>query len=338
MNHSYIFLLPILLIWACKPQAPGPIQPRAGIPRLEIGPDHSIFFQDDSCREYALRNCNIACPEEWDDDLVYMVRFNPMDAREILYAYSPYPSAGFNLFRLNLETGETNMVVEYIHQVADWSIKDWIVLDRHPLGIWKVKSNGDSLQLLIKSENSSEQYRHPMWDSSGTRILVGQEGHNAKILDEQGNIIDSLPMPNFPTPGVSANFRYISLVRDSVFGYKDFHTNIFYPLRTALRHPSWTAWSPDNKKLVLMGMPMDGLPWRIFVFDIETGTERTLYAHDCWNYYYKFPVISSDGQWLVMQKWTVELKPGTAITRFRDVQAAFMHLETGEEYVAEFNP
>ncbi|MEM7372429.1 MAG: hypothetical protein AAF587_27665 [Bacteroidota bacterium] len=55
-------------------------------------------------------------------------------------------------------------------------------------------------------------------------------------------------------------------------------------------------------------------------------------------FYLKLNFLSSFSLQLQMQKWTVELKPGTAITRFRDVQAAFMHLETGEEYVAEFKP
>ena len=63
---------------------------------------------------------------------------------------------------------------------TDWGKKNWILL-KGTSGIWKIKSNGDSLTLL-----SSKYSRPPAkWNISGTKYAYS-DGKNIYIADENG--------------------------------------------------------------------------------------------------------------------------------------------------------
>jgi hypothetical protein len=339
MKRILFLLLPCLLLWgACHHQVdPLPEPDHVGVHQLNIGPDSPLFYQDDSCRAYPLQNCNLPCPEEWDDDLVYDIRFNPKDAREMVYAFRDFPGITYRLYKLNVKTREQSFLVDEVVGLGGWSVKDWVVFDRHHLGLWKIKSNGDSLQALSVPSGVDDLFLSPGWNQSGTQILVDHPQNNMKILNEAGEMLDSLPCRGKPYV-VSPNWKYRSQNQDDFFGYQDLATGVFYPLRTAIYGFKGAAWGGDNRTLVALGIEEQTRQFAVYVFDVETKSERILYRPACWNYSYHFPQISPDGQWLVLKKLQTDLKPGTEVTRLRDRRMAFIYLDTGEEYVAEFHP
>src|ERR1700752_1826249 len=82
-------------------------------------------------------------------DTVYNTpRFNPSNPNEIVYVQGITRTNKTYLVKRNLITGRETQIISDVWQRPDWSVKDWIVFNHADNQVWKIKSNGDSLQQL----------------------------------------------------------------------------------------------------------------------------------------------------------------------------------------------
>ncbi|HEX7413429.1 MAG TPA: hypothetical protein VF411_05230, partial [Bacteroidia bacterium] len=123
--------------------------------------------------------------------------FNPNNSNEIIYVQGIQSIHKSNLVKQNLSTGHKTYIISDIWQKPDWSVKDWIVFNHADNQVWKIKTNGDSLQQL-----TSQGGLEAIWDKTGNKIAywtetgIGQTNtYYTFITDISGNIMDTLFEP-----------------------------------------------------------------------------------------------------------------------------------------------
>jgi hypothetical protein len=142
------------------------------------------------------QQCNDTTHYPIGDTTYSAPRFNPNNSNEIIYVRSSTSTFGTSLVKRNLTTGQETFIVNDVRSQPDWSVKDWIVFNHADNQVWKIKSNGDSLQQL-----TTQGGLETIWDKSGNKIEYwfqrGQTAYNYYnfITDNNGNIIDTLFYP-----------------------------------------------------------------------------------------------------------------------------------------------
>lgn len=118
-------------------------------------------------------------------------QYNPHNDDEIMFV-----SLENNLrkiYRYNLVTHNKQFVREFpILQSFDWGSNDWILLELGDKNIWKMKSNGDSLEQIT----SDRPLFHPKWNFDCSKIMaylyIPYQKQQIEILTDQGEILDSI--------------------------------------------------------------------------------------------------------------------------------------------------
>lgn len=119
--------------------------------------------------------------------------FNPNNSNEIIYIKGCMSANKGFIVKRNLVTGYETYIVSDVWGKPDWSSKDWIVFNHADNQVWKIKSNGDSLQQL-----STQGGMEGIWNHSGDKIAYWnqiQSTYFTFITDENGNHLDTLLYP-----------------------------------------------------------------------------------------------------------------------------------------------
>ena len=142
------------------------------------------------------QQCNDTTHYPIGDTTYNAPRFNPNNSNEIIYVRAAASGLGTRLVKRNLTTGQETFIVNDVRNQPDWSVKDWIVFNHEDNQVWKIKSNGDSLQQL-----TTQGGLEAIWNKTGDRIIYWlQKGQTANtyynfITDVNGNTIDTLFYP-----------------------------------------------------------------------------------------------------------------------------------------------
>lgn len=121
--------------------------------------------------------------------------YNPNNANEIIFVKNS--NSGNELIKLNIVTNQKQVIYSgTIFSQPKWGKNDWILLNLPDANIWKIKSNGDSLQQLTNNGN----FFQPEWSPNQSRIIFYDSNtpFNYYISDLYGTLIDSFP-DNPPT-------------------------------------------------------------------------------------------------------------------------------------------
>lgn len=80
--------------------------------------------------------------------------FNPENSDEFLYVVYHPNNEVYNkeLWKYNMATNEKAFITDNVWYYPKYSLNEWIFFNRYNEQIWKVKSNGDSLQPLFTEE------------------------------------------------------------------------------------------------------------------------------------------------------------------------------------------
>ena len=116
----------------------------------------------------------------------------PFDKNKMVYMLVDYTTNQELLRIQDLQTGEARPLVDgkSIVYRPSWSVKDWILFGNAYGEIFKIKSNGDSLQKLL-----GPSYFYPLWSPKGDKFLVTPYagGGGARLVSENGKILDTFP-------------------------------------------------------------------------------------------------------------------------------------------------
>lgn len=91
---------------------------------------------------------------EYPEKLFSAPCFNPENSNEFIYVeYEPYEEVyNKKLWKFNLLTKEKTFIADNVWCNPKYGLHEWIFFNRFNEQIWKVKSNGDSLQPLFTQE------------------------------------------------------------------------------------------------------------------------------------------------------------------------------------------
>ncbi|MGZ5282296.1 MAG: TolB family protein [Bacteroidia bacterium] len=109
----------------------------------------------------------------------------PFDKNRIVYLMTDGATGKRTLKIQNMQTGEAHTLMdrENILYNFSWSVKDWILFPVGNSAIYKIKSNGDSLQQLL-----GIGYSNPLWSPKGDKFLV-HVGSGTVLVSENGEIL-----------------------------------------------------------------------------------------------------------------------------------------------------
>lgn len=115
--------------------------------------------------------------------------FNPNNPNEIYYEEMSTKRGKFNL-----KTNSATLIFRdpLRHRFAKWGKKDWILLNWDASGIWKIKSNGDSLQQVISI--AGKQASSCEWNYKGDKFVFYTDDKVYYIVSENGILLDSFPL------------------------------------------------------------------------------------------------------------------------------------------------
>lgn len=137
------------------------------------------------------QNNNVELQEVLDTIINLHSQYNPSDNNEIMFITIENNSN--KLYRYNLLNQNKQLVKEFTKILSfDWGINDWILLELGDKNIWRMKSNGDSLEQV----SAGRPYFHPKWNYDCSKIMaymyIPQEKSQIEILSSQGELMDSI--------------------------------------------------------------------------------------------------------------------------------------------------
>jgi hypothetical protein len=123
--------------------------------------------------------------------------FNPSNSNEILFVKGVTSSGISTIVKRNLINNSEVNIVNSVMDKPDWSIKDWIIFNHGDNKISKIKSNGDSLQLLTL-DNSQEF--NPIWKPNGSQYVYATQTFSSSlniIAQANGQHLDTVSYFSF---------------------------------------------------------------------------------------------------------------------------------------------
>jgi len=254
----------------------------------------------------SVQQCNDTTHYRVGDTLYNNPRFNPNNPNEIIYTQGIQSQQITRLVKRNLLTGHETFIISDVWGRPDWSIKDWIVFNHADNHIWKIKSNGDSLQQLTTHEGLES-----IWNKSGTQIeywfQTGQTAYSCYnfITDNNGNIIDTLFYPFLAHFGAWSwdNTKIVSYCYTYDVGYIDLATKQMTKVTNNPPDNSGQGnniindidWLPNSQNIIWANG--EGL----FNTDITTK-KTTLLKTTCSGRYYTALSVSPDGKKIIAQR------------------------------------
>lgn len=241
---------------------------------------------------------------EYDSVMYYAPCFNPNNSNEFVYIEErPYVFKS-DLYTYNMLTGEKKYLSEGADYFPKWSKNNWIIFNRGSQ-LWKIKSTGDSLMLLL----SNGEYYDAEVSPSGEKIICRGYGDYYKtiVCDINGNILDTLIDEYFGEGSWSFDGNKISTRRlvggfyqGSSFGFYDSLLTTFVDvvLNSSSDPEDFildTEWFPNSQNILWYGSG------RYSVTNTLTG-ETTLFSEYCESNYNFFPTFSTDGSKMLWEK------------------------------------
>lgn len=137
--------------------------------------------------------------KKFEGEVLRAPSFNPNNDNEILFMRNKPSSSNQQLYIYNLTNQSKVLIYEgQILGKPSWGKNDYILF--YTLGghIWKIRSDGQDLTYL----NNPVEVYHPQWSSLGTKFAANAPIYQAPnqliIFDENGMVLDSLPLPISP--------------------------------------------------------------------------------------------------------------------------------------------
>lgn len=268
-------------------------------------PDDCIYMVIDSCDLPEITNgpSGIAY-YEYDSVMYYAPCFNPQNSDEFVYIEKRPYSFKSELYKYNMLTHEKCYLADEVDYFPKWSKNGWIIFNRGGQ-LWKVKSSGDSLALLLPDGMFYGAEVSPIKDEV---ICRGYDDYYFTIkCDINGNILDSLDNEYFgegswsPDGSKISTRRFIGgIYQGSSFGYYDSTLTTFVDVVVnASADPADfifdTEWFPDSHRIIWYGGS------RYNVTNIITG-ETFLFSEYCESEYNFYPSFSTDAVKIIWEK------------------------------------
>jgi hypothetical protein len=134
--------------------------------------------------------------------------FNPNNPDEVLYDRGLLDKYVFN------KKTKTNKFVfreqnSGLSRFMKWSRQDWILLNREGLGMWKIKSNGDSLMPIFQL--NSGQASMGDWNYDGSKCIFHNNRGQYYMCSAQGQLLDSFPLADRVTLSWQHSYGLLAL-------------------------------------------------------------------------------------------------------------------------------
>ncbi|MEL6675463.1 MAG: hypothetical protein AAFR61_24865 [Bacteroidota bacterium] len=322
----------LLFLMACKPEIPSPIDEDA-----EINENHPFFSNEDSCRLVPMPPTGPLMeyndfPDPFltktiannpDNTCQYLSLITGTDPLDQFYMMVDICKQTLDLFQ-KLPPGTNGLPL--------WIPNDWflLVIQRD---IWKMKSNGDSLQLVYSIPGNQNIFVFQS-DPTDSKHFHFYEGITAYRGDIEGNKLDTLHQGY----RLSSNgTKGLGSINGESVGYYDLTQNgLYIPVSTKYKRALTGNWHPDGKHQVwlLMEEPTSH-PISLVIIDVETKEERLIKSFSCYNRDYSRLSVTPNGKWVYMHLQYAESLGGRDI--FADWFTTFINIESGEEYWGSFD-
>lgn len=295
------------------------------------------FFQLDSCRvKYFPRPGSFGY--DFIDDISQTLpgSFNPENENEFVYIKNTFGAAGSNsgINIINLCSGyRRNLGINKLTTGPHWGKNGWLVFAVINDGIWKIKSNGDSLIALPSISAIRANDLHAYWNPDGTKLLYLSREKGLVITTPNGDSLQAFPGFYSGFWSVDGSKIITAQKNDHTIGYIDLLTNQFTPVITDLSYSYHYSCGPDSAHILWS----DGATQEsagIYITNIHT--KETQLFHDSFvNRAYQFFMPSPDGSKVVaallMRKYV------KANTLLLDRFAAFISADGSCEIIGEFD-
>lgn len=155
----------------------------------------------------------------YEKDFVYKICFNPSNENELFAIMRKNAEGPYKLYNLNISIGSISL----IHEDNIWNGFDispdgkWVLFALADAKIWKMKTNGDSLQKIIDYELSV----YPSFITNNTFTFLNNNLGKRFLADIYGNILDTLET----YPAMSG---YIDYINDSIAVAKNYTVDKCY--------------------------------------------------------------------------------------------------------------
>lgn len=235
-----------------------------GMPLCEVPPPPPceqstpfIPFQD-SCVEFFRDPYSIEWSPLKTRSRFFLPVVNPNSPDELLYIFrDSLLILGLKLYKVDFCNNQKSLVTaDFSHMNfggAIWGATDWIVFTSFPdEQLWKMKSNGDSLQQLT---DLPRRVTYPIWINEGLNILAitkldGDPYTRRYLFSPEGEILDTIntifhPINNYWNGKIAATW---SVNGERTIGYYDITEDELYAAPgTILEHtPNGITWIDEN--------------------------------------------------------------------------------------------
>lgn len=145
--------------------------------------------------------------------------FNPENSNEFIYVLDKPndPTFSKQLWKYNLTTKEKSYITDNVWYYPKYGLDDWIFLNRFNQQIWKVKSNGDSLQPLF-TEELNYDVEPCIHDKRIVFRRIIESDYFVMFSDYNGNILYQTIDKVFSDGAWSGNgekfFPYIAIIQE----------------------------------------------------------------------------------------------------------------------------
>lgn len=250
----------------------------------------------------------------YDSIYKFYPQFNPNSNNEFLYC-SFNNTGGVKLNKHNLLTETSTTLYEGVMSYApSWGNMDWIIFDKGDGQIWKMKSDGDSMELVT----NGGLFFHPEFNKIGDLFFTYHGGvdnsthFNGKIWDLSGVLVDSVDI--VATNGDwSLNDKYGFVTGSGNIKIFDFQSGSFSQVIDANYNEPFLGfnWIDSDKAIVTR---YDG----IYLCDLSSG-DLSLIHCGCNSRVYSQGSVSEDGQSILFSETTLTPTAPTTLLSTRRI-------------------
>lgn len=334
-TYRILFASMLILLFACKTEPVVPPPNPVKVPNISL--ENPLFVAEDSCRPIPLPPTGgLGEYNEFPNPyLTKTVSYNPENPCEYLARITA--TDPLDQFYMLVDICEGTAIIHDIFSIGAnafpvWGPHEWFLFARQN-EIWKIKSNGDSLQLVIP-KYGTKHYYNIYWDPTDENYFFFNQESTSFRADIWGNHLDTLDS-DFIWPG--PDNKTLGSVKGESIGYYDLISGEYVSVSNKYDREFGGAWLPDGAHFIWLVMENAGsYPISLVEFNISTKEERVIKEWSCYNRTYSNPKVTQDGKWVYMHLQYAESLGGRDL--FADWFTAFVNIETGEEYWGAFEP
>ena len=271
LANTIVIAISLVWILSCtKDKATGPV---CTCPDIQPGPAITVFLEQGHKYSWPI--------------------FNPNNNNEILYSLRDSSSGAYQLVKYNMASGVKNILLDNVRvsYQPKWSESDWIVYSNHSDNqIWRIKSNGDSLEQISIGEWNFA----PVLDASGDHCYWNYSetgGNPYRVLKKNlsTGIVDTIYDKVFIDIDLTLNDEEL-LVRRSVNNSQEYLSSMNLNDYTFENHYGLgeyeqilgLTWNGSNDKIYFTNYTSGGLKQ----LDVNTG-HVTKFIDHCTSKYYQ---------------------------------------------------